>query len=175
MPASTVAEYLAALPPDRRAALSAVRKEINRNLPAGYREGMQFGIISWYVPLSTYPAGYGGNPKEPLPLVGLGSRKSHMALHMGVCFYGHPTLLEWFTRAYKKSGKKLDMGMGCVRFKTLDALALDVVGRTVARVTPREHADNYQAMRDALAGGRSRRPAAKANTAKPAQRATPRK
>jgi hypothetical protein len=66
MTASTVAQYLAALPVDRRAALSAVRKTINENLPEGYEEGMQFGMIGWYVPLSMYPAGYGENPKVPL-------------------------------------------------------------------------------------------------------------
>jgi hypothetical protein len=66
MTASTVAQYLAALPADRRAALSAVRKAINENLPDGYEEGMQFGMIGWYVPLSVYPAGYGENPKVPL-------------------------------------------------------------------------------------------------------------
>ena len=65
MTASTVAQYLAALPADRRAALSAVRKAINENLPDGYEEGMQFGMIGWYVPLSMYPAGYGENPKVP--------------------------------------------------------------------------------------------------------------
>ena len=62
MAASTVDQYLAALPPDRRAAITAVRKTINENLPNGYEEGMQFGMIGWYVPLSMYPAGYGENP-----------------------------------------------------------------------------------------------------------------
>ncbi len=162
MPASTVNQYLAALPAERCAALNAVRKEINRSLPAGYREGMQFGMIGWYVPLSTYAAGYGGNAKEPLPFVALSSLKSHMALYM-MCFYGHPTLADWFTKEYKKSGKKLDMGKGCVRFMTLDQLALDVVGHTVARVTPAQHAANYQAMRDALGKGKgkAKKPAAK--------------
>ena len=108
MTASTVAQYLAALPADRRAALSAVRKAINENLPDGYEEGMQFGMIGWYVPLSMYPAGYGENPKVPLPLVALASQKSGMVLHF-LCFYGHPTLSTWFTSGYKKSGKKLDM------------------------------------------------------------------
>ena len=65
MAASTVAEYLTALPADRRAAISAVRKVINENLPDGYEEGMQFGMMSWYVPLFMYPAGYGENPKVP--------------------------------------------------------------------------------------------------------------
>jgi uncharacterized protein YdhG (YjbR/CyaY superfamily) len=146
MPASTVAQYLAALPADRRAALSAVRKVINENLPEGYEEGIHFGMIGWYVPLSLYPAGYGENPKVPLPLVGLASQKSGMVLHC-IALYMNPALSAWFTSEYKKTGKKLDMGKGCVRFKKLDDLALDVVGRTVARVPVKEHIANYQAAR----------------------------
>jgi hypothetical protein len=180
MTASTVAQYLAALPADRRAALSAVRKTINENLPDGYEEGMQFGMIGWYVPLSMYPAGYGENPKVPLSFVALASQKSGMVLHF-LCFYGHPTLSTWFisewseweerhrrksrersgeqvggrANQYKKSGKKLDMGKGCVRFKSLEDLALDVVGRTVARVSVEEHMANYQAARALLGKGRN--------------------
>jgi uncharacterized protein YdhG (YjbR/CyaY superfamily) len=154
MTASTVAQYLAALPADRRAALSAVRKVINENLPDGYEEGMQFGMIGWYVPLSMYPAGYGENPKVPLPLVALASQKSGMVLHF-LCFYGHPTLSTWFTSEYKKSGKKLDMGKGCVRFKSVEDLALDVVGRTVARVSAEEHMANYRAARALVVKGKS--------------------
>jgi uncharacterized protein YdhG (YjbR/CyaY superfamily) len=154
MTASTVAQYLAALAPDRRAAVSAVRKAINESLPQGYEEGIQFGMISWHVPLSLYPAGYGENPKVPLPLVALASQKSGMALHF-LCFYGHPTLSEWFTSEYKKSGKKLDMGKGCVRFKKLEDLALDVVGRAIARVPVAEHMANYRAERALLGKGKS--------------------
>jgi hypothetical protein len=154
MTASTVTQYLAAFPADRRAALSAVRKAINQNLPHGYEEGMQFGMIGWYVPLSLYPAGYGENPKVPLPLVALASQKSGMVLHF-LCFYGHPTLSTWFTTEYKKSGKKLDMGKGCVRFKKLEDLALDVVGRTVARVPVEEHTTNYKAARARMGKGRN--------------------
>ena len=151
---SSVPEYLAALPADRRAALSAVRSVINKNLPAGYEEGIQFGMIGWYVPLSKFPAGYGENKKVPLPLVALASQKSGMVLHF-LCFYGHPTLSTWFANEYKKSGKKLDMGKGCVRFKKLDDLALDVVGRTIARVPVEEHIANYQAARALLGKGKS--------------------
>jgi hypothetical protein len=85
------------------------RALINENLPDGYEEGMQFGMIGWYVPLSMYPTGYGENPKVPLSFVALASQKSGMVLHF-LCFYGHPTLWTWFTSEYKKSGKKLDMG-----------------------------------------------------------------
>jgi uncharacterized protein YdhG (YjbR/CyaY superfamily) len=146
MIASTVAQYLAALPADRRAALSAVRKAINENLPDGYEEGMQFGMIGWYVPLSMYPAGYGDNPKVPLPLVGLASQKTGMVLHF-IGLYLNPALSTWFTSEYKKSGKKFDMGKGCVRFKTLAELPLDVIGRTVARVSVDEHIATYRAAR----------------------------
>jgi hypothetical protein len=82
-----------------------------------------------------YPAGYGENPKVPLSFVALASQKSGMVLHF-LCFYGHPTLSTWFTSEYHKSGKKLDMGKGCVRFKKLEDLALDVVGRTVSAHDP---------------------------------------
>ena len=184
MTASTVAQYLAALPADRRAALSAVRKAINENLPDGYEEGIQFGMIGWYVPLSLYPAGYGENPKVPLSFVALGSQKSGMVLHF-LCFYGYPTLRDWFisewseweerhrrksregsgeqvggrANQYKKSGKKLDMGKGCVRFKKLEDLALNVVGETVARVSVEEHIANYRAARALLGKGNAKKSA----------------
>ena len=157
MSASTVAEYLAALPADRRAAISAVRKTINENLPSGYEESMQFGMVSWYVPLSMYPAGYGENPKVPLPLICLASQKSGMVLHF-LCFYGHHTLSTWFVSEYKKSGKKLDMGKGCVRFKSLNDLALEVVGRTIARVPAEEHISNYRAARELLKNAKKTKP-----------------
>lgn len=152
-----MAQYLAALPEDRRAAISAVRKVINENLPDGYEEGMQFGMIGWFVPLSLYPAGYGGNPKVPLPFIGLASQKSGMVLHC-IALYMDPTLSTWFTSEYQKSGKKLDMGKGCVRFKKLEDLALDVVGRTVKRVSVEEHMANYQATRSLLKKGKEAKP-----------------
>jgi hypothetical protein len=91
-----------------------------------------------------------------LSFVALASQKSGMVLHF-LCFYGHPTLSSWFTSEYKKSGKKLDMGKGCVRFKSLQDLALDVVGRTVARVSAEEHMANYQAARALMGKGNSER------------------
>jgi len=156
MAASTVTEYLAALPADRREALSEVRRGINRALPKGYKEGIQFGMISWFVPLSTYPAGYGSNKKEPLPLISVASKKGYMALHM-ICFYGQPELRDWFTTQYAKSGKKLDMGQGCLRFKTLPDLALDVVEKTVARLPVRDYIAGYEAMREGMKKGKGKK------------------
>src|SRR3979490_2686166 len=147
MPAATVTEYLAALPADRREALSEVRRGINRALPKGYQEGIQVGMISWCVPLSPYSAGYGGNPNVALPLISLVSQKSCIALHM-ICFYGQPALREWLLGQYKNSGKKRDMGQGCLRFQKLPDLALDVIEGTIARMPVKEYAAGYQAMRD---------------------------
>lgn len=153
MAASTVTEYLAALPADRRQALNEVRRRINRALPKGYEEGIQWGMISWFVPLSTFPAGYGGNKKVALPLISLASMKNYMALHM-VCFYGQPELREWFLAQYAKSGKKLDMGQGCLRFKRFEDLAMDVVEKTVARLPVEKYVAGYQAVRDAMGKGK---------------------
>ena len=127
MPASTVTEYLAALPADRRDALNEVRRGINRALPPGYKEGIQFGMISWFVPLSTYPAGYGGNPKGTPTLMG-SQKKLHGVAHdmflrakAGVAGSGSPFNTE---RAAENCGH----GPGAP-FQTLPELALDVVGR----------------------------------------------
>src|SRR5580658_10871600 len=103
--AKTIAEYLKALPPDRRAALSAVREVILANLPKGYQECMHYGMIGYVVPHSLYPAGYHCDPKLPLGLACLGSQKNHMALHL-MNVYGDPAAAAWFTKAWKKSGKK---------------------------------------------------------------------
>jgi uncharacterized protein YdhG (YjbR/CyaY superfamily) len=155
MAASTVTKYLAALPADRREALNEVRKAINRALPKGYEEGFQFGMISWFVPLATYPAGYGGNKKVPLPLISLASKKAYMALHM-ICFYGQPELREWFIAQYAKSGKKLDMGQGCLRFKALPDLALDVIEKTLARLPVEKYVAGYEAMRKPMSKGKAK-------------------
>ena len=170
MPAATVTEYLAALPAERREALSEVRRGINRALPKGYQEGIQWGMISWFVPLSKYPSGYGGNAKVALPLISLVSQKSCIALHM-ICFYGQPKLREWFDAQYKKSGKKLDMGKGCLRFQKLSDLALDVIEGAIARMPVTAYAAGYQAMRDAMGKGKARaKPATTAKTSTPAKK-----
>ena len=131
--ATTVEDYLAELPEDRRAAISAVREVILANLPAGYEERMQYGLIGYVVPHSLYAAGYHCDPKQPLQFAGLGSQKNHMSLYL-MCIYGNSSMLDWFREAYLATGKGLDMGKACVRFKKLDDLPLDVVGQAIARV-----------------------------------------
>jgi hypothetical protein len=139
----SVDAYIAALPPDRRDAIQAVRREINRCLPEGYEEGIQYGMIGWYVPHRIYPAGYHCDPKQPLPFAGLASQKGYMALYLG-CVYGSDDLRAWFEEAWAKTGKKLDMGKSCVRFKKLDDLPLDVVGQVVARIPVSAYLKRYE-------------------------------
>ena len=130
--AKTVDEYLRGLPVERREAISVVRKVILDNLPEGYAEVMQYGMIGYVVPHSIYPAGYHCKPSEPLPYAALGSQKNHMAIYL--CnVYGHKDTENWFRKAYLATGKKLDMGKSCVRFKRLDQLPLDVIGQAIAR------------------------------------------
>ena len=131
--ATTVEAYLKGLPNDRRAAIETVRKVILKNLDKDYEEGMQYGMIGYYVPHRVFPAGYHCDPRQPLPFANLGSQKNHMALYL-MCIYGDSEHAKWFRDAWSKTGKKLDMGKACVRFKKLDDLALDVVGEAIKRM-----------------------------------------
>jgi hypothetical protein len=158
--AHTVEQYLAALPADRRAAIQAVRETILKNLDGGYEEGMQYGMIGYYVPHSVYPPGNHCDPKQPLPFAGLASQKNYMSLYLG-CVYGSPALEEWFRKEWAKTGKKLDMGKACIRFRKLEDLPLDLIGKAVARVPARQFIAHYEsAMKSA--GSRSARKTKKA-------------
>jgi Domain of unknown function (DU1801) len=130
--AKTVDEYLNGLAPDRREAISAVRKVILANLPKGYEECMSYGMIGYVVPHSIYPKGYHCDPKLPFPFVNLGSQKNHMALHL-MNVYGDAETQRWFRKAWERTGRKLDMGKACVRFKRLEDVPLEVIGQVIAR------------------------------------------
>ncbi len=148
-PPTTVEEYLAQLPEDRRHAISAVRDVILAHLPEGYAEIMQGNSIGYVVPHSLYPAGYHCDPRQPLLLAGLASQKSHMALHL-MTVYGDSALEEWFREAYLATGKRLDMGKACIRFKRLDDLPLSVIGEVIARVPVAAYLARYEAVRGAM-------------------------
>lgn len=142
--ATTVEQYLAGLPEDRREAIRAIRETILANLPEGYAEGMQYGMIGYHVPHDVYPPGYHCDPKQPLPFASLASQKNHMALYL-MCLYGDPEFEAWFRNAWKKTGKKLDMGKSCIRFRRLDDVPLAVVGRAIRKVPVRTFVARYEA------------------------------
>ena len=164
--AKTVDEYLAGLSDERRAALSAVRDVILKNIGAGFEEGMQYGMIGYFVPHSVYPAGYHCDPRQPLPYAGLASQKNHMSLYMCAA-YGDSVYAAWLTDAWKKTGKKLNMGKACIRFKKLEDLPLDLIGEAFRRVSVEKY---IAACEQGLAASKAAksRPAAKKKTKKAA-------
>lgn len=138
-----VEEYLASLPEDRREAITAIREVILKNLPKGYEEGIQWGMPSYFVPLSEYPSGYNCQPDQPLPFVGFASQKNHMAFY-GFCIYIDEVLKDRFVEDWKKTGKKLDMGKSCMRFKKLEDVPLKVIGDAVKRVPMKKYIKQYE-------------------------------
>lgn len=137
--AATVEEYLASLPEGRQEAISMVRSVILDHLPDGYEEEMRWGMICYEVPLAIQPDTYNG---KPLMYAALASQKRHMAVYLsGV--YADPVTREDFEQAYQATGKRMDMGKSCVRFRRLDDLPLDVIGEAVARYEVEDFVDLY--------------------------------
>ena len=128
--AATPEAYLAELPPERQALASKVRDLVNANLPPGFVERMNWGMISWELPLERYPSTYNG---QPLVYAALGVQKNHTALYLN-CIYASEERTQRMREAYAAAGKKLDMGKSCVRFKKAEDLAEDVLARAIASV-----------------------------------------
>ena len=146
--ATTVDEYLASLPDDRRAAIQAVRQVVLDNLEGGYQEGMSYGMIGYFVPHSIFPSGYHCNPKDPLPFAGLASQKNYMSLYlMSLYMSSDGAEDQWFETEWAKSGKKLDKGKACLRFKKLGDLDLSIIGEAVRRMPAQRYIEIYQSAR----------------------------
>ncbi len=141
--AATVEEYLDSLPPERREAISTLRDVINAHLPDGYVEQMEWGMVTWVVPLEDYPDTYN---KRPLSYVSLASQKNHLAVYLMGLYTDGPEET-WFRQQYAERGMKLDMGKSCVRFRTLDEVPLDVLGEVVAKIPAGEFIARYEAAR----------------------------
>ena len=167
--AATVEDYIAELPAERARVVSEVRKVVLENLPAGYREMMGWGMISYGIPLERYPDTYNG---QPLCYAALAAQKNHFALYlMGV--YGHPERERALRDAFAKAGKKLDMGKSCVRFSALDDLPLDAIGRTIAGMPPSELIEAHEAARAQGASRRRSGATAKAASTRAASKKAP--
>ena len=135
--AKTVAEYIGSLPEDRRGAIKTVRAVVKKNLPAGYKEGMDYGFIGWTVPLSVYPDTYNG---QPLCYAALANQKNHMALYL-MAAYAEGPIKQRLVKGFRAAGKKLDMGKSCIRFKSLDDLPLDVIAEVAAALPMKKYVE----------------------------------
>ena len=141
--AATVEEYLLELSPDRREGIQAVRQVFLDNLPPGYVETMNWGMITYEIPLDRYPKTYN---KQPLMYAALASQKRHMAVYL-MCVYSHAESRTRFVERFKASGKKLDMGKSCVRFRRVEDLPLDLIAETVAGTSVEDYIKFYEASR----------------------------
>ena len=133
--AVSVNDYFDKVPEERKLAMDKLRTSINSNLPDGYEERLGYGMPSWVVPHSIYPAGYHANTKLPLPFMSIASQKNFIGLyHMGI--YADVKLLEWWKKEYAQyCTKKLDMGKSCIRLKHLDEIPYDLIAELCTKIS----------------------------------------
>ena len=142
--AKTVEEYIKEVPKDRVPYFIKLRETILSNLPEGFKEVMNYGMIGYVVPHSIYPAGYHTNPSDALPFANIASQKNFIALHhMGV--YSNKEVLNWFKNEYPKHSKrKLDMGKSCIRFKKPEEIPFELIGQLMKKISVDDHIKNYE-------------------------------
>jgi hypothetical protein len=139
----TVKEYLLSLPDERSEAIAKIRNAILKNLPKGFEETMQYGMISYVVPHAIYPSGYHTNPKDALPFISLASQKNYISLYHMALYEG--TLLDWFKTEWKENtDQKLDMGKGCVRFKKMEGIPVALIGELCRKVSVSQWIERYE-------------------------------
>lgn len=144
--AKTIQDYMDQIPAERRPVMEKLAETIRTNLPRGFSEEINYGMIGWVVPHSLYPAGYHCDTKLPLPFVNIASQKNFIALyHMGI--YADPPLLNWFTEEFPKHSKsKLDMGKSCIRFKKPEQIPFELIGELMQKISPEKWIDIYESL-----------------------------
>ena len=142
--AKTPKAYIESLPDERKKAISKLRKAILANIPDGFVEEMNYGMIGYLVPHKLYPAGYHVDPKQALPFMCIASQKNFVAVyHMGI--YADKAMMQWFTKQYAKIvPAKLDMGKSCIRFKKLDQIPYDLIGELASKITVDDWIATYE-------------------------------
>lgn len=144
--AQTPEAYLAELPDDRRAVMEKLRSAVLDNLPDGFEEVMNYGMLGYVVPHAIYPEGYHCDPKLPLPFMNLAAQKRFTAVyHMGI--YSDPELMAWFQAEYAKQvPTKLDMGKSCIRLKNPKNIPFELIGELAGKMTPQDWITRYEAV-----------------------------
>jgi uncharacterized protein YdhG (YjbR/CyaY superfamily) len=142
--ADTVDQYIAKCPAERQSVLKKLRKVITDNLPSGFHECINYGMIGYVVPHSLFPSGYHCDPALPLPFMNVASQKNFVAVyHMGI--YADPKLMKWFTSEYPKHcTRKLEMGKSCIRFKKMDEVPYELIGKLAGKMSPADWIKLYE-------------------------------
>lgn len=137
-------EYINSLPDDRKVSMEKLREVILKNIPKGFEEGMNYGMMGYYVPHTIYPKGYHCKPSDPLPFIGFASQKNSINFyHMGI--YANKELYNWFVAEYPKySSRKLDMGKSCMRFKKFEDIPFDLIGELVTKISVEDWIATYE-------------------------------
>ena len=140
----TVEQYIEQLSLERKSGIQKLREIILKNLPKGFVETINYGMIGYVVPHSIYPNGYHCDPKQPLPFMGIASQKNFISFyHMGI--YLDNTLLQWFQNEYPKFSKtKLDMGKSCVRFKKIEQIPFELIGKLSQKISVNDWIETYE-------------------------------
>jgi hypothetical protein len=139
--------YLDSLSDERREVMSKLRHTLQKHLPPGFEETIQYNMLAYVVPHSLYPAGYHTDPKQALPFIHLAAQKRHIALyHLGL--YTNDALLNWFVQEYARHARtQLDMGKSCIRFKKMDDIPYDLIAELAGKMSPQDWIAQYAAMR----------------------------
>ena len=143
--ATTIEEYINQLPEDRKKPVRDILNVLRKNLPAGFEEGMLYGMIGFYVPKKQYPKGYHASKEwSPLPFINIASQKNFIAIyHSGI--YAIPELHDWWVKEFPKHSKnKLDMGKSCVRFKKINQIPLDLIAQLAQKITVQQWIATYE-------------------------------
>ena len=142
--ANSISEYLENIPKERKAVMQKLISTINKNLPKGFKEQLNYGMPSWVVPHSLYPDGYHCTPELPLPFMSIASQKNFIAVyHMGI--YANPELMQWFVSEYPKyCSRKLDMGKSCIRFKKIEEIPFELIAEISTKMSPKDWIELYE-------------------------------
>jgi hypothetical protein len=137
-------EYIESLPQERKEVVLKIREAIFQNLPEGFEEVVNYGMLGYVVPHSIYPKGYHCDPKLPLPFMSLASQKNNISFyHMGI--YADKQLLDWFVSEYPKHVRsRLDMGKSCIRFKKMNEIPYALIGELTAKISPQSWINLYE-------------------------------
>jgi hypothetical protein len=140
----SVNEYVENVSENYRDAIQKLREVVKNNIPEGFEEMLNYGMIGFVVPHELYPNGYHCDPKLPLPFINIAAQKNFISFyHMGI--YAEPSLLEWFVEQFAKtSTQKLDMGKSCIRFKKADHIPYDLIGELVKKMTVENWIEVYE-------------------------------
>jgi len=142
--ATTPTQYISELPEERKAAIKKLRSIVKKNLPKGFKEVMNYGMLGYVVPHSIYPDGYHCNTEQPLPFMNIASQKNFVAVyHSGI--YADDKLMKWFVKEYPKHcTRKLDMGKSCVRFKKIEEIPYELIGELASKMTVEDWIKLYE-------------------------------